>query len=503
MFANWYKLKELGTLAEDTVDLIYQNPYSAEIELKKYDIPEAKVYQAYLYMTDKVKKENKQQEINALMQGIIKTLKDVHKDEYENTNFVYKYRDTYSENYDFNSLDSIFAVMEQVLPYVPGWLVTEHPFLSKDHFGPYYSSNRDCFIPSIKYSNSIFDIPEVGKLQYIAHNIRGDIEYAGGGSLRHSFNKSESIAEALASLAPIYYTSKEYEQDGYWDNRFKDNLYDLRIWANFGIYNKKKYKEFIKFFDKAQIALTKYYIDNFNLSAEDAQRASFNALSSSLSNYIGSFVYNFRKRYDDFFYKSLTYPNAKLEEIKELLQLNQYSERMISRGLKFAVLNNQSKEIIDYLIKKGAKTNEGNESALMMAIENHTMVKYLIDKGADVNYENAIGKTALHYAAQYQDVETAKLLVNSGANLNKGIKATGWVGNGGAIWDDPPFEYKIYNGSITPLMYAARSGNIQMVKFLVESGADISLKDDEGQTALEYSQSKHVSNYLKEKLGVK
>ena len=40
----------------------------------------------------------------------------------------------------------------------------------------------------------------------------------------------------------------------------------------------------------------------------------------------------------------------------------------------------------------------------------------------------------------------------------------------------------------TPLMIACVSGNLEVVKYLVESGADITLRDGDGDSALEYSE---------------
>ena len=61
-FAGRTENRKLGKLSEEIIESIPENPLKAEQELKKYDIPEAKVYLAYLYMTDKVSKTNKQKE---------------------------------------------------------------------------------------------------------------------------------------------------------------------------------------------------------------------------------------------------------------------------------------------------------------------------------------------------------------------------------------------------------------------------------------------------------
>lgn len=55
-----------------------------------------------------------------------------------------------------------------------------------------------------------------------------------------------------------------------------------------------------------------------------------------------------------------------------------------------------------------------------------------------------------------------------------------------------------YNG-MTPLMYAARYNNVEMLKALIEKGASISEKDVRGNTAIKYaelSNAKEAHAYL-------
>ncbi len=65
------------------------------------------------------------------------------------------------------------------------------------------------------------------------------------------------------------------------------------------------------------------------------------------------------------------------------------------------------------------------------------------------------------------------------------------MGNGAATY-----------GNITPLMWLAQNGNIEGVKYLVEKGSDINIKDEDGQTALNYAEkgrNTEIVNYLIDK----
>ena len=54
-----------------------------------------------------------------------------------------------------------------------------------------------------------------------------------------------------------------------------------------------------------------------------------------------------------------------------------------------------------------------------------------------------------------------------------------------------------YDGG-TPLIYAARNGNIEILNILIQAGADIGAKDDEGKTALDYAKESDNYDNLKE-----
>lgn len=90
------------------------------------------------------------------------------------------------------------------------------------------------------------------------------------------------------------------------------------------------------------------------------------------------------------------------------------------------------------------------------------IVKYLVSKGANVNgsKENGMGMTPLHLAAVNPEeitLEPLKYLIKSGAKLN--IQDS--FGN-------------------TPLFLAFGSGNNEAVKLLIENGADISIRNNDG-----------------------
>jgi ankyrin repeat protein len=92
---------------------------------------------------------------------------------------------------------------------------------------------------------------------------------------------------------------------------------------------------------------------------------------------------------------------------------------------------------------------------------NTPAVLTLLKNKADVNAASADGATPLHWAAELDEVDTARALIHAGAN----VKATNRYG-------------------ITPLTLACTNGSGAMVDLLLTAGADPNTTTPEGETAL-------------------
>jgi ankyrin repeat protein len=158
---------------------------------------------------------------------------------------------------------------------------------------------------------------------------------------------------------------------------------------------------------------------------------------------------------------------------------------------------NGSAAMIDRLLKAGAQVNEPltavRDTALMMAARTGTAaaMRVLIEAGADVNAKETWGgTTALMWAVSEGHAEAARMLIAAGADVNAKsnyVAAANGRGFEGrtpvASRTDTKLE-EFASGSLTPLMLAAREGNVELSRILVGAGADVNAAAGDGKTAL-------------------
>ena len=159
------------------------------------------------------------------------------------------------------------------------------------------------------------------------------------------------------------------------------------------------------------------------------------------------------------------------------------------------------------LIARGFDVNtldaERFDTGLIIAVrERSTKVfRLLLDTpGIDVDARSRNGDTALMVAAFLPDAVAVQALLERGAEVNR----PGWT----------PLHYAASSGSIlvirvlidhhayidaespnktTPLMMAARAGRREAVQYLVDEGADVSLKNEVGLNASDFARAQgHV-----------
>jgi uncharacterized protein len=92
---------------------------------------------------------------------------------------------------------------------------------------------------------------------------------------------------------------------------------------------------------------------------------------------------------------------------------------------------------------------------------NLDLLKWLLENGADINHQDKVGYSALHFAGQEKNLETAKLLLAKGANL----EITDKHGN-------TPLWTAIFNSK----------GDYRLVKLFVTNGANLDIENKHNMT---------------------
>src|SRR3954469_20147966 len=154
---------------------------------------------------------------------------------------------------------------------------------------------------------------------------------------------------------------------------------------------------------------------------------------------------------------------------------------------------NGSAAMIDALLKGGANPNAAltsGETALMTAARsgNLAAVKALVAKGADVNAkESTHGQTALMWAVSNQHPAVVQALVENGADVHARSEVRPRAVHTGNRFGDRGESKGALTmdlGGFTPLLFAARQGDLESGRILLGAGATANELAANGASAL-------------------
>lgn len=273
-----------------------------------------------------------------------------------------------------------------------------------------------------------------GKISYFKdfENTVADIMGGGGncGTLNSPARAMGALREGLEALIYRPWT-------------YQTGNYDLASWGYSGPWNYRKYLEFEAILPKVQKSLAEKYIRDYRLEPVKAHELAVKGIDAALAR-------GFR--------------SGSVED-------DEYQQ------LHWALLSGKTvDEVLPFLPDLATmKENEYKDSAVAFAIGHPHLVELLLKHGFNPNQANAFGKTALMYAAQFNDLESAKILVRYGANIELAT-----------IQPLDSCTYTISSNRVTALHYAVRYASDDFITWLVRAGAVVSARDSNGKTPLDY-----------------
>jgi len=175
--------------------------------------------------------------------------------------------------------------------------------------------------------------------------------------------------------------------------------------------------------------------------------------------------------------------NGQLEAVKVLVakgaELTKTDESSSYLTALHCATQSGHQHVASFLLEKGMDIDiedANNETPLFKAAENGHLevVKFLVSKKADVNHVGIV-RTPLHCAADIGNLEILKFLLEKGADPNKA----------GSVNKE------------TPLHIAASNGHKEIVQLLLEKGANKKLTDIEDKTPFDKASTEEIKKLLK------
>ncbi|EAH6349638.1 ankyrin repeat domain-containing protein [Campylobacter jejuni] len=333
------------------------------------------------------------------------------------------------------------------------------------------SSNLDYLNITSSCKESLKNQDFTKKLYAISNEIRGSNSSCNGVAYLPKLQQFDFLLLKIA-IDPIAY-QKTLDTPENLEKKYDILKSYFRYWAYQSIGNFRLYKAFWKEYNNAIEPLEKYFESNFNFDKGSNIYYTSNALNEFLNWAVGE-----TKIYKDIspLVKIMSNKNYSVSYIQDFIFSNNPSQDDLTIALQAALLNQREKEILELLIRFGARIDEGYESAIFYALESYENTNFLIQNGANVNQK------------YINNNEKLALSANIGSNTPYFITFCA-----------------LEHTSKNVLMHAAAYGNVEILKLLISKGANFNAVDDLGFNALDFALSagkKENADYLKS-LGLK
>lgn len=318
------------------------------------------------------------------------------------------------------------------------------------------------------------------ELETIAEGIRW--EPCHGGSIVYALWRYHHYRVLNAIYAPALFSKKVEERKYFTENDKTDfqNYMDYRILLSLEYF--ERFADYRKKFDHTEKRLVKYFQSTFNVDHEKAKHYTDNVL----------LLYMRRARPEGCtedmvidepnisdLVKLIKTPDTTADSINLYIAVRKPTKIEVTKALQAAILYDKHVAILKELIKHSDINNNKLWPTLLFAIKKPATLELLLKLGAAVDKQNDFGKTALYVAIENNDLNAVKILMEHGANVNHRYLGRDSLDSYNYRW---MIDYRR-----TPLMSAAEYANVEMMKYLIDHGADYHAVDEEGLNVLDYA----------------
>lgn len=275
---------------------------------------------------------------------------------------------------------------------------------------------------------------EAGKIAHFSDFEKVVLDIMGGaGSCGTMNSHARAYNELREGLNTLLYRP--------WPHGSSTKDHDFLAWGYSGAWNYRKYQQYLALLPKARHGLAEKYARDYRLALQEALALADDGIRSVLAS-----AFDHGRTVD---------PYAALHQ---------------------ALLEGKPvDEVPALLAQPTAIETKDKDGPLAFAVGHPHLVEYLLKQGFNPNSTNAFGKTPLIYAAQFNDLASARLLVGHGASTE--------------LATTRPMDtcsYTIETHRVTALHYAVRYASREFVEWLVRAGAVTSAKDSQDRTPLDY-----------------
>jgi len=146
--------------------------------------------------------------------------------------------------------------------------------------------------------------------------------------------------------------------------------------------------------------------------------------------------------------------------------------------------------IVSFLLRKFTDPQVRSAALFVASWRGHEpIVNQLLDTGVDLDSKNEDGQTALHWAVIASDMKSALQTLNAPGTRKRPKNKKVNIGMVKLLIDRGAKVNDRNSVEQTPLHWAVVRGDLKAIELLLENGADLKAKDDEGADVIEWAAS--------------